>query len=105
MTHASGGAGASAREVIMARIREALRVPAPLPHSLSHALAPPDNGGREKTAAPAAHSTGLPTLTVLPESAARPWLPDCGETPADRLRILLANLAALRAVVHRANDL
>ena len=31
----SGETGMSAREVILARIREALRVPAPLPHGLT----------------------------------------------------------------------
>jgi hypothetical protein len=31
----SGTTGLSAREVIMARIKEALRMPAPLPHGLA----------------------------------------------------------------------
>jgi L-lactate dehydrogenase complex protein LldG len=112
----SGETGLSAREVIMARIREALRVPAPLPHgiaadSLARLGSPP--GGAAVTisgastagiasAHPAPH---LPTLTVLPEEVARPWLPDGGQTPAARLELLLANLVKLRAVVQQAADL
>jgi len=42
---------------------------------------------------------------VLPEEAARPWLPDGGETPEERLSLLVANLEKLRAIVHRAADM
>ena len=91
-------ASGPARDTIMARIREALRVPAPLPHGLlaGHAAA----AGTTSRGSP-----GLPALTVLPEQAARPWLPDGGDTPAESLRVLVENLARLRAEVHRAADL
>jgi len=84
----------SARDTILARLREALRVPAPLPHLKSHAAAPTPGS-----------TTGLPRLAVLPEQAARPWLPDGGNTPAERLAILVENLGKLRALVHRVPDL
>jgi L-lactate dehydrogenase complex protein LldG len=93
----------SARETILARLREALRVPAPLPHLKSHASAPQPamtNGMNGPTG-----THGLPQLTVLPEQAARPWLPDGGDTPAERLAILVENLGKLRALVHRVPDL
>jgi L-lactate dehydrogenase complex protein LldG len=84
----------SARETILARVREALRTPAPMPHLKSHAAAPQAPGPQ-----------GFPQLNVLPEQAARPWLPDGGETPAERLSILVDNLGKLRALVHRVPDL
>jgi L-lactate dehydrogenase complex protein LldG len=84
--------GSSARDTILARVREALRVPAPLPHMKSHAA---------EAAAPA----GPGSLTVLPVEFARPWLPDGGDTPEARLAILTENLGKLKAVVHRAADL
>lgn len=86
----AGPPDSSSRDTILARIREALRVPAPLPHLKQHAVAP---------VTPAA---GLP---VLPLEAARPWLPDGGETPAEQLRILEECLGKLRAVVHRVPDM
>ena len=76
------------RETILARIREALRLPAPAPHPKSHALAPAAAGG----------------LPVLPLEAARPWLPDGGDTPEKSLRILGENLGRLRAEFHRFAD-
>lgn len=82
----------SAADVIRARIREALRVPAPLPHMRSHA-----------TEAVAAAGPG--SLTILPADVARPWLPDGGDTPEERVTILADNLAKLRAEVHRVHDL
>jgi len=85
----------SARDTIMARIREALRVPAPMPHGLLEG---------DLAAAPARRPGGLPELAVLPEQAARPWLPDGGDSPAASLRVLVENLATLRAEVHRAAD-
>jgi len=84
----------SARDAILSRLREALRTQAPLPHLKSHAAAPVP-----------APTNGLPHLSVLPEQAARPWLPDGGDTPAARLAILTENLGKLRALVHRVPDL
>lgn len=83
----------AAREAILARIREALRVPAPPPHLSGHA------------AAAAPKPNGLPGLMILPAEAGRPWLPDGGDTPAESLRILADNLAKLRAVFFRVPDL
>jgi len=80
--------GPAARTTIMARIREALRLPAQPPHLSAHA-------------APAG---GSAALTVLPAEAARPWLPDGGDTPIERRRILVANLEKLRAVVREVPD-
>jgi L-lactate dehydrogenase complex protein LldG len=82
----------NARDTILARIREALRVPAPLPHLKSHdAIA----------AAAPADSTGHPGLTVLPLEVATPWLPDGGDSPGERLQLLTENLEKLRANVVR----
>lgn len=94
---------AAARETILARVREALQVPAPLPH-LQTDLAGQMLPGSAETDPPVADN-GLPSLTVLPETAARPWLPDGGDTPAARLAILTENLEKLRAEVHRVADL
>jgi hypothetical protein len=52
-------ATASAGATILARIREALRVPAPLPHMRSHATE-------------AAAAAGPGSLTILPADVARP---------------------------------
>ena len=82
---------ASARDTIIGRIREALRVAAPLPHMKSHAAA------ESATAGPGG-------LTILPANVARPWLPDGGDTPEERLAILTDNLGKLRAEVHRVAD-
>ena len=84
----------NARDTILARVREALRTPAPLPHLKSHAA--------EEAAQP---GTGNAALAVLPLEVARPWLPDGGDTPEERLRILADNLEKLRAVVVRAATL
>ena len=84
----------NARDTILARIREALRTPAPLPHVKYH--------DAEEAAMPAA---GSGRLAVLPIEVARPWLPDGGDTPDERLQILTDNLAKLRAVVHRFSHL
>jgi L-lactate dehydrogenase complex protein LldG len=88
---ASTGTTSSARDTILGRIREALRVPAPLPHMKSHAT--------EEVA-----TAGPGGLTILPADVARPWLPDGGDTPAERLALLTENLGKLRAEVHRAAD-
>jgi L-lactate dehydrogenase complex protein LldG len=81
----------SARDTILGRIREALRVPAPLPHMKSHAT--------EKSA-----TAGPGGLTILPADVARPWLPDGGDTPEEQLALLTENLGKLRAEVHRVAD-
>lgn len=81
----------SARDTILGRIREALRVPAPLPHMKSHAT--------EESA-----TAGPGGLTILPADVARPWLPDGGDTPEERLALLTENLGKLRAEVHRVAD-
>ena len=91
------GSATSARDTILARIREALRMPAPLPHLKSHAA--------EEAAVSPAATHGLPALNVLPLEVARPWLPDGGDTPEERLAILVANLDKLRSLVHRMPDL
>jgi L-lactate dehydrogenase complex protein LldG len=110
----SGETGLSARDVILKRIKEALRVPAALPHGLTEQVQGSQRNQRatvttsdaSTAALGTAHAAhGLPMLTVLPEEVARPWLPDGGETPAERLALLLANLGKLRAVVHQAPDL
>ena len=84
----SGPRTGDARETILARVREALRLPAAPPHLKSHALDPAPTGG----------------LTVLPLEAARPWLPDGGDTPEESLRILGENLGRLKAEFHRVAD-
>jgi L-lactate dehydrogenase complex protein LldG len=81
-------AGRSARDTILARVREALAAPAPLPHLAHHAPAPAAGG-----------------LPILPTGASRPWLPDGGDTPAETMNILVENLGKLRAVVHRLPDM
>jgi L-lactate dehydrogenase complex protein LldG len=88
----NGEAGLSARDTILARIREALRVPAPLPHAIA-------------TAASAPGADHLSALAILPEEAARPWLPDGGTTTAERRSLLVENLGKLRAIVHEVPDL
>ena len=77
-----------ARETILARVAEALQLPAPPPHLKSHALEPAPTGG----------------LPVLPLEAARPWLPDGGDTPEESRRILGENLARLKAELHQVAD-
>jgi L-lactate dehydrogenase complex protein LldG len=92
------GDGRSSREVILGRVREALRQPAPPPHGLlGHDLPGHDAAAAEPAAG------GL--LQILPEQSARPWLPDGGETPEERLRILEENLGRLKAVVQRVPDI
>ena len=88
----STNTSSSARDTILGRIREALRVAAPLPHMKSHAT--------EESA-----TAGPGGLTILPADVARPWLPDGGDTPEEQLALLTENLGKLRAEVHRAADL
>jgi len=83
----------NARDTILARVREALRIPAPLPHLKSH------------DAAPTTATAGHPALAVLPLEVAKPWLPDGGDTPAERIALITDNLEKLRAVVQRVPDL
>jgi len=112
----SGQTEMSAREVILARIREALRAPAPLPHGLAVESQSQERQPHQRTVvttsgastagiAGTQHSSALPTLTVLPEEVARPWLPDGGETSAERLQLLIENLGKLRAIVQQVPDL
>jgi L-lactate dehydrogenase complex protein LldG len=78
----------SAEGVILARVREALQLPAPPPHLRSHDADPARPGA----------------LPIVPAEAGRPWLPDGGETPEEQRRILADNLARLRAeFVHVAD--
>jgi len=84
----SGVPPADARETVLARVREALRLPAPPPHLKSQPLEPTAVGG----------------LPVLPLEAARPWLPDGGDTPEASLRILSENLGRLKAELHGVAD-
>ena len=98
MTAAASTSGMSARDAILARVREALRVPAPLPHLKSHDVV------ESASHVAGAGSGRLPSLEILPIEVARPWLPDGGETPEERLSILTENLAKLRAIVHRVPD-
>lgn len=86
-----GHDNAAARREILARISEALRLPAPPPHGGGHA-AGADAGGRS-------------ALAILPVEAARPFLPDGGDSPYASLAILAANLEKLRAVFFRVPDL
>ena len=81
-------AGRSARDTILARVREALAAPAPLPHLAHHAPQPAAGG-----------------LPILSTGASRPWLPDGGDTPAETMNIFVENLGKLRAVVHRLPDM
>lgn len=83
---------AASREAILARVREALRVPAPVPHISSHDSPSPTD------------ATGHPSLQVLPVDEARPWLPDGGDSPEASLRILAENLEKLRAVLVRVEN-
>jgi L-lactate dehydrogenase complex protein LldG len=86
----------NARDTILARVREALRIPAPLPHLKSHDAA---------QAAVPATANGHAALAVLPLEVAKPWLPDGGDTAEERITILSDNLEKLRAVVRRVSDL
>lgn len=80
----------AARAQILARIKEALRIPAPQP---------------TLGAGPAEPTTAAGGLPILATAAARPWLPDGGNSPAESLALLEENLVKLRAVVFRVPDL
>lgn len=98
MTHPSSPATSSSRDTILARIREALRVPAPPPHVLDRSLVGGEHKGPDHASTT---SSGFRSLPVLPAEAGRPWLPDGGSTPEESLAILIDNLEKLRAEVHR----
>lgn len=93
MTTSASHDNAAAREAILGRVREALQQPAPVPHFSSHDAPPPTD------------AAGHPALNILPEAAARPWLPDGGDSPEASLRLLAENLEKLRAVLVRVDDL
>ncbi len=69
-----------ARETILGRIAEALRLSAPRPHLSSD------------------------TPAGVPAKVGKPWLPEGGETREAMLGILTDNLAKLRAELHRVPD-
>jgi len=83
----------SARATILGRIREALRLAAPLPHLHG------DEAEKEASAHVSKRS-----LKVLPLVAARPWLPDGGANTEESLRIFAENSAKLKSSVHRVTD-
>ena len=89
--NADSSAKMSARDTILARVREALRVPAPLPHLKSHDVLGSESGRPR-------------AIEILPIEVARPWLPDGGETSEERISILTENLGKLQAIVHRVPD-
>ena len=80
----------NARDAILGRIREALSIPGPGPHQRAGELSGHGH--------PAAPPRGV--LPVLALEAARPWLPDGGATPEERVALLAENLAKLKAVFH-----
>lgn len=71
---------ANARDEILARVREALKVTAPKPHFKSEPV------------------SGRSTGTV------KAWLPDGGETLSEQLNLLTENLAKLKANLVRVSD-
>jgi L-lactate dehydrogenase complex protein LldG len=83
----------NARDAILARVREALSVPGPGPHQRAGEMA--GHGAAPHPAPPP-----LGSLPVLALEAARPWLPDGGATPQERLALLADNLGKLKAVFH-----
>ena len=83
----------NARDAILARVREALTVPGPGPHQRAGEMA--GHGHAAHVPPPA-----LGSLPVLALEAARPWLPDGGATPEERLALLAENLGKLQAVFH-----
>ena len=90
------GSDTAPRDVVLARVREALSRPAPPPHTAHRAPHPAHRADAEADA---------PDLLAILPAPTRPWLPDGGATPAERMDILLRNLALLRAVAHRVPDL
>ena len=94
--------GMSARDTILLRVREALRLPAPMPHFKSLL---PSNGSDSPSPHAGGSSVGHAGLAILPLDVARPWLPDGGDTPESQLAILTTNLEKLRAQMHRVADL
>ena len=89
-----------AYDTIMARIREALRQPAPLPHLASlHA------DESDSLVANSDSSQGRRSLKVLPVDAAKPWLPDGGDSQEESLSIFSENSERLKTQLHRTADM
>jgi len=82
----------SARDAILARVREALRRAAPAPHVAAN------------EALPGSPAPSRRSLAVLPLEAARPWLPDGGNTPEESLALFAANCEKLKTSLHRVSD-
>ena len=85
----------NARDTILARIREALRTPAPPPHVQSQQAQDVALTGSDES----------PGLTILPIDVAKPWLPDGGNSSHEQLQILTDNLTKLKAEVIRVTDM
>jgi len=83
----------NARDAILARVREALSVPGPGPHQRAGEMTGHGHSGQ----APTPPRGVLPVLAL---EAARPWLPDGGDTIAERLALLEENLGRLKAIFH-----
>lgn len=94
MSESSSSAVGDARAVILSRVREALRRPAPLPHGVT-IDGVSDEGGH------AVDPSADRRLTILPAQAARPWLPDGGDSSEERIAVLSENLSRLRAGFER----
>ncbi len=92
MTLRSQAENDAARAAILARVSEALRVPAPPPQLGGHSTSP-------------AVASGHSALAILPADTSRPWLPTGGDSPAESLQLLGENLEKLRATVFRVPDL
>lgn len=84
----------NARDTILARVREALSIQGPGPHQRAGEFAGHGHAG----GAPAPPRGSLPVLAL---EAARPWLPDGGDTAQTREALLVDNLARLKALFHR----
>lgn len=89
----------SAKDVVLARVREALQLPAPPPHLKSHDL---QEAAGISNARPAGAVGTFKPLSIAPLDVARPWLPEGGQTPEERMHILCDNLKRLKAEFHRA---
>jgi len=87
------GTPMNGRERILARIREALRVPAPRPGSHGH--------GHHDVPAPAPQAGRIP---LRPVQQARAWLPPGGDTPEEQLGRFAAASADLKTDFHLLAD-
>lgn len=88
----------NARDVILSRVREALRAPAPVPHLESVHFK--EDG--ELVAKGERRPRG--SLPILPLDAARPWLPEGGGSREESLRLFSENSEKLKTCVHRVPD-